>query len=165
MKSTACAKGILLALVCCAVFAAPAVAQPSLPVETFAVEVDVFSGRPNPVFNLDAADLQLLTPHLRASCTSASVALIPYPDYFLGYRGLTITRAGAASVHLARKGIRFVGSNPPSICQDQMQTAGDLFVADSNSSLEAKLVELAFQKGVIDNVVHQHALDVLSAAK
>jgi len=162
MLSPASAKGILVALVCCVVLGEPAVArqpqaqaqtQQSPPQDVLEVAVDVFSGRRNPVFALNAADLQVLLPQLRVACTKVAAAPVPYPRV-LGYRGLTIRRAGAASVVLARNGVRIVGSNPPAICRDLVSPTSDLFLTDPDSHLERTLVELAFRRGILDAAVH-----------
>jgi hypothetical protein len=167
MKSTANAKGLLLALVCCVVFAVPAVAQPLLPQETFSVEVDVFSGRPNPSFTIEAGELAPVLLKLHALCQSPPGSSIQYPESFLGYRGLLVKRAGALSIALARKGARFAAANPPSICRDKLQPgpAGDLFVSDQNSVLEKHLVELAHQKAALDDVVYGIVVAALAQSK
>ena len=57
------------------------------------VELDVYSGRPNPTWALSPADISLLQKKLGAMPTTAAQ---PYPDR-LGYRGLLVTLTDQAT--------------------------------------------------------------------
>jgi hypothetical protein len=162
MNLRASGKCLLVVLVCGLAFTPAAVGQSAPPSEGFSVQIDVFSGRPNPVFTLSAADWQQLSSEARALCTSSAITAPKYPEAFLGYRGMLIRRAGASSMRLARQGVRFFAGNAPNVCRDVVRPTADLVVADSASSLERQIADLAFQKGIVDTVVHQHILDVLN---
>jgi hypothetical protein len=93
------------------------------------VELDVFSGRPNPRWTLSAADASALRTRLAALSGPASQP----PDVGLGYRGLIVAIDGRT--------LRvFAGSI--------QGTAPRLSLADANRALERWLLSLG--KGAVD---------------
>jgi hypothetical protein len=166
MKSYRYAMIVMWALAAAALAVSPARAQQaSAPAETFSVEIDVFSGRPNPTFTVDLQDLAPFLVKLRSLCSSAASPASPYPAGYLGYRGVFVHRSGAHSIALGRKGALFAAANAPTVCQDKVSAAADLLVGDPSSDLERHLVELAHQKGAVDDVVHGTIVNTLNQAK
>ena len=69
----------------------------------FEVELDIFSGRPNPRWTLDAAEeSELITRLLDRSVPIGPVAIT---DGKLGYRGFVVRANGATAVALAARGL------------------------------------------------------------
>jgi hypothetical protein len=138
--------------------------------EALTVEIDVYSGRPNPKVTLTPAELAGLGRKIRSLCTAPDVATQPKKPYpsVLGYRGLHIARSSKAgtahSMSLARRTVHFAKDNAPLVCQDVMQkAAGALYVDDANGELERLLIELAHNKGVISDDLYQFIVVELNA--
>lgn len=133
----------------------PAAAQQE---EVVTVELDVFSGRPNPRMTLDRAEWAATLGKLQALCARAGASTerpAAYPESFLGYRGLMVSQGNTAdeaapAVVLSRGSVRLSKQNAPPVCQDKLRAArGDLYLSDSASEAESYLLQLALQKGVI----------------
>jgi hypothetical protein len=164
------ARSSLAAIAGLVVLGTPALAAP--PTEVFTVEIDAFSGRPNPRFVIDPSDLAAVAAKLRALCTRTDATtskLAEYPNT-LGYRGVRVSRSSAAgagnSLAVARRVVRFAKRNSPSACEDRLQAAGgDLFVPDAVSDLEKHLIHLALAKGAISQGIFQTIMKAVEAKK
>lgn len=135
------------------------------PAEAMVVEVDIFSGRPNPSISLTDAEVVALSLRLRALCTQASTSTQPRREYagLLGYRGLRIHRSAGGknglSVVLSRQAVRFAKAHAAAACQDRLQAeASDLFADDVASSLEKDIITLAHRKGALSDSLLKAAL-------
>jgi len=156
-----------------------AVAQDRGPVrgETFVIELDIFSGRPNPRLVLDdPAEVMAFTQKMKESCDRASaVRADAAPEYpgILGYRGMLVSRSmdgGAAerSFSISGGSMRMAKQHTPLACQSRTNglaadAAGDVHLLGMGLGLEHHVVQLALQKGVIDTVAYQVILQGLSA--
>jgi hypothetical protein len=114
------------------------------------VEIDVFSGRPNPVFNLLPAELQEFNQFLsKAKIEKANedikAELIPS---ILGYRGLRIRERGDNKAALSE--IQVVGKDI--LVRGRSESR---HMKASDDSLEKYLVDLALAKGAIDKGLHK----------
>ncbi len=94
------------------------------------VELDVFSGRPNPTWALSQADINTFQQKLGALPTTAAQ---PYPDR-LGYRGLMVTLTDRASGNRA-----LVWRVSAGVAQIAAGTAHDYY-ADPDQALESWLL-------------------------
>jgi len=159
----------------------PAVAaaqgQGGAQVEQFVIEIDVFSGRPNPRLVLkDPADVLAFVQKAQEACGQASpVDAARAPEYpaILGYRGISVSRAvnrGAVahSFVVARGSMRMVKQQSPLACQPRTDwlpadAEGELHLLGAGTGLEAHVAQVALQKGVIDQVLYQVILQQLSA--
>ena len=123
----------------------------------FTVELDAFSGRRNPVFELSPIEAQGLLLPLAGNCArTPGGSLQAYPSTFLGYRGLTVFRSapGAArtpSVRLSRGTLRVFAGNPPDACRQKVSTNVDQYLSDVGQATEKYLVDVAHAKGIITN--------------
>jgi hypothetical protein len=95
------------------------------------VELDVFSGRPNPTWALSEADINTFQKKLGTLPTTAAQ---PYPDQ-LGYRGLVVTLTDRASGKPA-----MVWRVSGGVAQIAAGTAHDYY-ADADQGLESWLLE------------------------
>lgn len=77
---------MVLVTVCAAASGAPSGGSES-PMQTAQVELEVFSGRPNPSWSLSAAEVEALAGMLQALSPAAAVP----PADGLGYRGIVVT--------------------------------------------------------------------------
>jgi hypothetical protein len=151
----------------CATFALCLAALPQLPAlgqaqkETLTLEIDVFSGFPNPRVELSSGELLGLLSKLAPRCGRGTVRELDYPATTLGYRGLRIT-AAADGQHaeprfvLARKQARIAKRSDSSVCGSELaKSMGALVVDDDGNALERQLVELAYRKGVIPEALYR----------
>ncbi len=113
------------------------------------VEIDAFSGLPNPTYeiSLDAAEELFAT-----SCELLIGTSEPKESFYKGdpgYRGVIVRRPDSAPTIYVSKGVLFVAKDsPPVACLSQLKDA-DLVGKDPDSALEMQLVGLAFDNGVI----------------
>jgi hypothetical protein len=70
---------------------------------TLRVTFDIFSGRPNPVVDLDAADSARLLARLQPAANLRGANAVPPRESILGYRGLIVEQVGRASSKLPQK--------------------------------------------------------------
>ncbi len=151
------------------------------PQEPLSVEIDAFSGLPNPTFVLTEGDIALLAEKLAAYHNKATVspnadAIIDrktaYPDD-LGYRRVRIYRivdgskrpvlvAERKSIIFVKGEAAFLGLVSNSDAKVQSEAA-DLLAPDSSSAVEKFLIDLAFTKGVISGVVKDMAIKAIDA--
>ena len=121
------------------------------------VEIDIFSGRPNPVFTLtesEATDVQRsLTPATDALAKVDSSSPVKTPESVLpsklGYRGIVIQEYAADGRVLSRTEIagRSVLVKP----------TGQLAkLTTPSDDIERMLVDLALSKGKIDSTLYSH---------
>jgi hypothetical protein len=120
------------------------------------VEIDVFSGRPNPVFSLQTAEIQELDRFLskatvEKSGAAAKAEIIPS---ILGYRGLRIRERGdnkvvVSEIQVAGKDILIRGQG-----ESRRMKAPD-------NALEQYLVDLALSKKAIDAELHKEILRMM----
>lgn len=87
------------------------------------ITIDIFSGRPNPVIELDGAEADEVIARLRPAQQIAPTDLAPLPDAVLGYRGLIVEQLGEQTRDLPSS-FRVVhgelhGSDRPSYAADQ----------------------------------------------
>ena len=118
------------------------------------VEIDVFSGRPNPVFKLQDSEVgrvkELLshTSSVAAEKATEKEKAKAFPSV-LGYRGLRIRQVGKNKAVQSETRLRgknmLVGSG-----KDRSWRSAE------DASLEQFLVDLAFEKGAIPKQVHEH---------
>jgi hypothetical protein len=143
--------------------------------EEFTVEIDVFSGRPNPVLVLkDPAEVRAFTQKVQEACTQASaVAPAAAPEYpgILGYRGLSVSRSlkgeAAPSFVVTRGSMKMAKQQAPLACQPRMNAlaadaSGDVHLLGAGTGLEAFVAQLALQKGAINESVYQAIIKELS---
>lgn len=150
-------------------FAPPSHAQDAA--DVVMVEVDVYSGRPNPVVELSAEELAELMRMAQPLCGRLQAAGDDNQDARLGYRGVSIgrgKRGGAAQqmVRITGKRARLRRSAAPVLCHEDMAKAAgsaDLVFADDNRALEKALLQLARQKGVISESLHGLILQRLAS--
>ena len=113
------------------------------------VELDVYSGRPNPAWELDAALAAELEARLQPLAAAGAGAL---PDG-LGYRGLRVRpRAGGAGVAAAAELIE-IGAGRVHLTRADGTTRR---LADPGRALERWLIETA--RGRIDEALRRMAL-------
>jgi hypothetical protein len=116
------------------------------------VEIDVFSGRPNPVFNLQPEEVKELNQFLwkakgEEQNKDTKADIIPS---ILGYRGLHVrerdkNKAVISEIQIFGKDILIRGSR------------GEYrFLKMPDNSLEKYLVDLALAKKAIDKDLHQY---------
>jgi hypothetical protein len=139
--------------------------------EVVTVVVDIFSGRPNPVIELSAAELADLIERAKPACEKVRDEPAEYPGHRLGYRGLLVGRGrrGAQpqkSLEISGKRVRVLKGGATTICQEKMGTraasgGGDLVVADDDNTLERLLLDLALRRGAITADLQRIALRVL----
>ena len=142
-----------------ALLASPALAQQSG--ETLTVEIDVFSGRPNPTFTIDAANLPLLYTKIGIGIWAFSprqLSTIPPPTWDTAVSSSRVpappaqrrTLGGARS-----KGARFLKGNAPTVCQGRaLASVNDVVVSDTTSELEKHVIDIALQKGHVNSSLH-----------
>jgi hypothetical protein len=139
---------------CLAGFAGPsaALAAESEP-GAWEVQIDVFSGRPNPVFKLQGPEIARVTGMLSqaSNVVAAKAAEQEKAKAFpvkLGYRGLRIRQVGQDKTIQSQ--IRVHGKNMlvGSGKERSWQSAKD-------ASLEQFLVDLALEKGAISKSMHE----------
>jgi hypothetical protein len=116
------------------------------------VEIDAFSGRPNPVFNLQTAEVTELNQFLwkakgEEAIKDTKADIIPS---ILGYRGLHVrerdkNKAVISEIQIFGKDILIRGSRGE---YRRLKMPDD--------SLEKYLVDLALAKGAIDKDIHQY---------
>ena len=143
-----------------------AAAQGPVCSEEITVEIDVFSGRVNPTFALEAS---ALSPLLAPACERAEAAVASceavYPQNTLGYRGvlLYVTKEQKPAAVVVAKGcILFMKGPPPVTCQHRLQTAtGHLMSADADFSLEKALIEKAWQQGALEESLRNHIIEAI----
>jgi hypothetical protein len=119
------------------------------------VEIDVFSGRPNPVFKLQDSEVgrvkELLsqTSSLAAEKATEKEKAKAFPSLVLGYRGLSIRQVWKNKAVQSETRVRgknmLVGSG-----KDRSWRSA------SDASLEQFLVDLALEKGAISKQMHEH---------
>ncbi len=68
---------------------------------------DIFSGRPNPVIELEGRDARLALDRLAPVRKLRRNEMLPAPESVLGYRGLLIEQTGATRMRLLPKRFRF----------------------------------------------------------
>jgi len=135
------------------------------------VEVDVYSGRPNPVVELSAEELADLMRMARPLCERLQAASDDNQEARLGYRGLSIGRGKRGSsaqqmVRITGKRARLRRSAAPVLCHESMARAAgsaDLTFADDNRALEKALLQLARQKGAISESLHGVILQAMES--
>lgn len=115
------------------------------------IEIDIFSGRPNPAWELDAQEADELLARLRALPPSEAAEL---PEG-LGYRGLKLDAAAAHASGLPGKTLRLLEVAGGVV---RLQEAGGALShhADGGQALECWL--LATAQGRIDEALRQMAL-------
>jgi hypothetical protein len=119
------------------------------------VEIDVFSGRPNPVFTLNDAEATLvqrwLTPTADALAKVDSASPLKTPESVLpsklGYRGIVITEYAADGRVLSRTEI----AGKSVLARSTGQLAR---LTTPSDDVERKLVDLALAKATIDSELH-----------
>src|SRR5262245_21948097 len=143
--------------------------------ETFIVEIDVFSGRPNPQLVLDEpAEVKAFAEKVKEACERASpvgAAAAAESPAVLGYRGLSVSRTlggeAALSFVVGRGSMRMAQRQAPLACQPRTNglaadAAGDLHLAGAGAELEAYVAQVALQKGVISRAVYQAIIQQLA---
>ena len=110
------------------------------------VEIDIHSGRPNPVWRLDAAQSVELHAKLRA-LDSASAGTLPDG---LGYRGLRVRPEADGERDAAPAGVIEIGAGRVHLMRADGTTRQ---LADTGRALERWLIETA--RGRIDEALRQ----------
>jgi hypothetical protein len=113
------------------------------------VEIDVFSGRPNPVFKLQETEMthvKELLSQAKASMQANARSKV-YPP-ILGYRGISIRLKGTDKAMQSEIRIRGKIILEESGASQTWRSADD-------TALELYLADLAVQKGVIDQKARQ----------
>ena len=136
----ACAAALALPALACGSSPAPPVAAPAQ------VELDIFSGRPNPTWTLSDADDADLRARL-AALPSASAATL-HSD--LGYRGLIVRLADPAGpqvVRIQRGHVQADGAEPPAEGNraDSGRSLERWLLGTGRSGLEPGLYDIALQ--------------------
>ena len=112
------------------------------------VEIDVYSGRPGPVWELDAGQASELTARLRTLSSAGAGAL---PDG-LGYRGLRLRPQNSGTVAPAAAGLIEIGAGRVHMTRADGTTRQ---LADPGRALERWLIDTA--RGRIDEALRQMA--------
>lgn len=137
--------------------------------DVLTIEVDVFSGRPNPKIELTGDEAKNLSKRLQGSCLTAQGRsdLPGYPER-LGYRGIRIKRkiAGkSALTSVISSGVlKFVKDGAYAMCAVSVSAGQELASNDSNSVFEKDLVRMAFQKGAINKSLHDTIVETIDAS-
>ena len=121
------------------------------------VEIDIFSGRPNPVFTLNDSEATLvqrwLTPTVDALAKGDSAAPMKTPESVLpsklGYRGIVLWEYAADGRVLSRTEI----AGKSVLARPTGQLAK---LTTPSDDVERKLVDLALAKATIDGALHWH---------
>ena len=119
------------------------------------VEIDIFSGRPNPVFTLNDSEAKLvqrwLAPTVDALAKVDSASPLKTPQSVLpsklGYRGIVIWEYAADGRVLSRTEI----AGKSVLARPTGQLAR---LTTSSDDVEQKLVDLALAKATIDSELH-----------
>lgn len=119
------------------------------------VEIDIFSGRPNPVFTLNESEATLvqrwLTPTVDALAKVDSASPLKTPESVLpsklGYRGIVIWEYAADGRVLSRTEI----AGKSVLARPTGQLAK---LTTPSDDVERKLVDLALAKTTIDGALH-----------
>jgi hypothetical protein len=123
---------------------------------TWEVTIDVFSGRPNPVYRLQASELSRVQAMLSRAKPSAETKeeTKVFPPGRLGYRGVLIRQSGEG---------RGVQSSIRVRANDILQesSSGRTWLNANDVALEEYLLDLAVQKGKLEAAVRQHIRAVM----
>jgi len=144
-------------------------AAPSADSSALQVEVLIFSGRPNPVFTVtDPAEIKEITALLEGMPKQVAPAATTSTEQpKLGYRGLVVANLSSVSPELQSLVVNHTSiqvkratvppTQIPSIASSALATpsAPELRV-DGSRALENRLLTLARNKGVIDDLVLSH---------
>jgi len=128
--------------------------------DTWEVEIEVFSGRPNPVLKLEAAEIARVRELLleAAAPEKAPDKEKAFPDK-LGYRGLTLREIGTDNV--VKFNTRVRGKD---ILRNETGKNSHWHVA-KDGRLEEYLVDLALAKEKISRDVHGHIRQEMQKSK
>lgn len=149
----------LMLTLCMAMFAGTRdVAAAETEATTWEVEIDVFSGRPNPVYRLQDSEIvrvtELLSNARTASETKEKAKVFPSR---LGYRGTSIRCVGKDKA--VQSAIRVRGR----IILEQSGQTQTWRNAD-DTALEHYLADLALQKGAISENIHHRIREAIEKA-
>jgi hypothetical protein len=134
--------------------------------ESVVVEIDIFSGVPNPKFELSERELLDLSNMFVSYCDKTDTTKSAYPKHHLSYRGILIHRVGKGTISLALRlggGSAQFMKGSSIVCQEKLRAAASDLVALDTKNVELEIVNLAYRKGVIAKNIYEMIMSDMKA--